>query len=157
MLPAFADISIAIIFFISAFDVSTGLIIAATMVGYVGCTVILSKWKYHYRRERNSADNERQAVIVDAVLNFETVKYYSAEEWETLKYEEALSKHMNAEWSMSAAANLRQAGRKTMMSLGLAVGSLLCAWYVQEGKFTVGDYVLFVAYLEQVSKLLKTF
>lgn len=157
MLPAIADVSIAVLYFISAFDFFTGLIVGLTMIGYVGCTMLLSRWMVHYRREKNAADNARQAAIVDAILNFETVKYYSAEEWEVRKYDEALQRQSNAEWLVSASADMRQAGRRTMMSLGLAIGSLLCAWYVQQGEHTVGDYVLFVSYLEQVYVPLNSF
>ena len=66
------------------------------------------------------------------------------------RYSEALEKHMYAEWLMNASAELRHSARRTMMSTGLAIGSLLCATYVNDGVFTVGDYVLFVSYLEQV-------
>jgi hypothetical protein len=59
---------------------------------------------------------------------------------------------MHAEWLVNMAAELRWCARRTMMSIGLAVGSLLCAVYVNQGAFGVGDYVLFVTYLEQVRR-----
>jgi len=82
MIPAIADVIISLVFFMSFFDLLTGIAVGTTMVGYVGCSLVLTKWKYTYRRDRNTADNLRQAAIVDAILNFETVKYYSAESWE---------------------------------------------------------------------------
>ena len=66
------------------------------------------------------------------------------------RYEDMLSRQVSAEWLVGLSADLRNAARRTMMSLGLAVGSMLCASYVSEGTFTVGDYVLFVSYIEQV-------
>lgn len=82
MLPGVADIIISLVFFLSYFDLLTGLVVAVTMLGYVSCSLVLTKWKYSYRRDRNTADNLRQAAIVDAILNFETVKYNAAESWE---------------------------------------------------------------------------
>lgn len=73
------------------------------------------------------------------------------------RYSEALERHMNAEWLVNLASELRWCARRTMMSLGLAVGSAICAYYVNQGTFTVGDFVLFVSYLEQVYAALKCF
>ena len=55
-----------------------------------------------------------------------------------------------AEWHVTASLSLLNFLQKTMMSLGLLGGSLLCAWTVYTGRLTVGDYVLFVSYVEQL-------
>lgn len=82
IIPAIADVTISLVFFLSFFDFVTGIAVALTMTGYMACSIVLTKWKYSYRRDRNAADNLRQAAIVDAILNFETVKYHAAEAWE---------------------------------------------------------------------------
>ena len=38
----------------------------------------------------NEMDNKQRARGVDSLLNAETVKYYSMEEWEVVKYKEAI-------------------------------------------------------------------
>jgi len=38
----------------------------------------------------NIADNNMEARSVDSMLNFETVKYYGAEEYEVQSYKEAI-------------------------------------------------------------------
>lgn len=38
----------------------------------------------------NQADNKAKARSVDSLLNFETVKYYGAEEYEVEQYKEAI-------------------------------------------------------------------
>lgn len=38
----------------------------------------------------NLADNKAKAKSVDSLLNFETVKYYGAEEYEVQMYKEAI-------------------------------------------------------------------
>lgn len=38
----------------------------------------------------NLADNEQRARGVDSLLNFETVKYYGAEQYEVNRYQDAL-------------------------------------------------------------------
>lgn len=41
----------------------------------------------------NLADNETRARSVDSLLNFETVKYYGAEDYEVDAYREAILKY----------------------------------------------------------------
>ena len=43
-----------------------------------------------FRRDMNLMDNKQRARGVDSLLNAETVKYYSMEDWEVLKYKEAI-------------------------------------------------------------------
>lgn len=38
----------------------------------------------------NESDNAQRARGVDSLLNAETVKYYSMEDWEVFKYREAI-------------------------------------------------------------------
>lgn len=40
--------------------------------------------------------------------------------------------------------------QKTTMGIGLLSGSLICARNVYSGKLTVGDYILFISYVEQL-------
>ena len=54
------------------------------------------------------------------------------------------------EFTFSAVTNLQTSVQRTVMNLGLLGGSLLCVWYVCQGTLTVGDYVLFTAYVEQL-------
>ncbi len=56
----------------------------------------------------------------------------------------------SAEWMVNATMNMLNFIQKTIMSCGMLAGSLLCAWYIYNGKFTVGDYVLFTSYVEQL-------
>ena len=46
----------------------------------------------------NKDDNDRNAKGVDSLLNFETVKYYGAEDYETERYKDAVVKYQKSEW-----------------------------------------------------------
>ena len=53
-------------------------------------TVIITEWRTKYRRQMNLRDNEANAKAVDSLLNFETVKYYEASDWERQRYRDAI-------------------------------------------------------------------
>lgn len=53
-------------------------------------TIYITEWRTKYQRRMNQADNKAKARSVDSLLNFETVKYYGAEEYEVDQYKEAI-------------------------------------------------------------------
>ncbi|TTE66790.1 ATP-binding cassette sub-family B member 6, mitochondrial [Bagarius yarrelli] len=148
--PTIADIIIAIIFFISNFNAWFGLIIFVCMGLYLTLTVIITEWRTKYRRDMNTQDNNAKAKAVDSLLNFETVKYYNAEDYEVGRFEEAILKYQSLEWLTGASLALLNQTQNLIIGLGLLAGSLLCAYFVTEGKFQVGDYVLFGTYVIQL-------
>ena len=58
------------------------------MISYMICTIFITEWRTKYRKRANELDNAMEAKAVDSLLNFETVKYYNAEEFEVDQYEE---------------------------------------------------------------------
>ncbi|XP_054471826.1 ATP-binding cassette sub-family B member 6 [Anoplopoma fimbria] len=150
ILPTFCDIIIAIIYFVSYFSVWFGLIVFTCMVLYLTCTILITEWRTKYRREMNNQDNNAKSRAVDSLLNFETVKYYCAEDYEVRCFEEAILKYQYCEWKSSASLALLNQTQNVIIGSGLLAGSLLCAHLVSEGQFQVGDYVLFGTYIIQL-------
>lgn len=56
-------------------------------------TILVTEWRTQFQRRMNQADNEQRARSVDSLLNFETVKYYGAEQYEVNAYREAIKKY----------------------------------------------------------------
>jgi ATP-binding cassette subfamily B (MDR/TAP) protein 6 len=65
------------------------------MLIYLILTVIITEWRTKYKKEMNKLDNLMGATAVDSLLNFETVKYYGAENYEVEQYREAIQKYQN--------------------------------------------------------------
>ncbi|XP_076603714.1 ATP-binding cassette sub-family B member 6 [Chaetodon auriga] len=150
ILPTICDIIIAIIYFVSYFNVWFGLIVFTCMVLYLTCTILITEWRTKYRREMNNQDNKAKSRAVDSLLNFETVKYHNAEDYEVRCFEEAILKYQHCEWKSSASLALLNQTQNIIIGSGLLAGSLLCAYLVSEGQFEVGDYVLFGTYIIQL-------
>ncbi len=53
-------------------------------------TVFFTEWRTKYQRRLNKSSNKVRAECIDSLLNFETVKYYGAEEYEVRRYKEAV-------------------------------------------------------------------
>ncbi|XP_075465737.1 ATP-binding cassette sub-family B member 6 [Ascaphus truei] len=148
--PTIADIVIGIVYFTSSFNAWFGLIIFVCMSLYLTLTIVITEWRTKYRRDMNTRDNEAKSRAVDSLLNFETVKYYNAESYEVNRFNEAIVKYQVSEWKVNATLAMLNQTQNLIIGLGLLAGSLLCAYFVTENKFKVGDYVLFGTYIIQL-------
>ena len=164
--PTMFDIIIAVIFFITTFSVWYGVIIFVSMVGYLVATVAVSEWRTKFRRTMNLAENESRAIGVDSLLNFETVKYYNAEEFEVDRFGQSIINYQGWEYKFSASLAILNTTQTLIISAGLLAGSLLAGYEVSigeeglgvklfktsnlTGKLTVGDFVLFNTYILQL-------
>jgi ATP-binding cassette subfamily B (MDR/TAP) protein 6 len=54
---------------------------------------MVTEWRTKFRRRMNEADNKQRSTAVDSLLNFETVKYYGAEQYEVNKFDTAILKY----------------------------------------------------------------
>uniref|UniRef100_A0A6Q2Z3J3 ATP-binding cassette sub-family B member 6 n=1 Tax=Esox lucius TaxID=8010 RepID=A0A6Q2Z3J3_ESOLU len=131
--PTIADIVISIIYFVTYFNAWFGLIVFVCMFLYLTLTIILTEWRTKYRRDMNTQDNNAKSKAVDSLLNFETVQ-----------------RHSHLEWKTQASLALLNQSQNLIIGGGLLTGSLLCAYFVQEGKFKLGDFVLFGTYIIQL-------
>ncbi|KAK7466541.1 hypothetical protein BaRGS_00037363 [Batillaria attramentaria] len=154
IIPTLVDCVIAIVFFITTFSYLFGLIILACVTFYIAITFVMTEVRTKYRRSMNKLDNEAKAHAVDSLINFETVKYYGATDFEISRYRDAISKYQEAEWKNHSIVMLWQWMQNTIFTMGYVAGLLLCAWAVVksvgDSHLTVGDYVLFGTYLTQL-------
>ncbi|XP_045448381.1 ATP-binding cassette sub-family B member 6 [Melitaea cinxia] len=149
--PTIVDIIVAVVYFITAFNVWFGLIVFSTMVLYIIATIAVTEWRTKFQRRMNLADNEQKARSVDSLLNYETVKYYGAESYEVVSYREAILNYQKEEFNSLITLNMLNTMQNIIICAGLLAGSLLAiSMVVRTYELTVGDYVLFASYIVQL-------
>ena len=128
-------------------------LVAATLIlvaAYVTFTRIVTEWRTRMRRQMVEHDTYAVARAVDSLLNYETVKYFNAEERETAGYGKAVASYAHAavknEGSL-AALNVGQSLITNLMMAG-AMGYTIWGW--ARGMFTTGDVVLVNTLLAQL-------
>ncbi|MES2354203.1 MAG: ABC transporter ATP-binding protein/permease [Pseudomonadota bacterium] len=114
----------------------------AALVIYIALTVIITEWRTHFRRTMNELDSKANTRAVDSLLNYETVKYFNNEDYETRRYDESLQRWEKA--SVKSQTSLGFLNVTQAMIIASAVTSLmvLAANGVVGGSMTVGDLVL---------------
>ena len=88
----------------------------------------------------NRKDNEAAAKAVDSLLNYETVKYFSAEAFETARYDGAMTGYMRAAIRSRTSLSTVNIGQSFFMTLGLVLVVILASENVlTDGGMEIGD------------------
>ncbi|KAL7746422.1 ATP-binding cassette-type vacuolar membrane transporter Hmt1 [Sorochytrium milnesiophthora] len=148
--PVIVDIIIAVGVISVAFDVYFGLIVFCTMACYVAVTIIITEWRTKFRRQMIELDNKTNQYGIDSLLNFETVKYYNAEDFEVSRYDQAMRKSNVADFKSSSSMQLLNVTQGLVFSAGLFIACLLCSWRVVYDNWTSGDFVMLFTYMVQL-------
>ncbi|KAI1791257.1 hypothetical protein LXA43DRAFT_1011840 [Ganoderma leucocontextum] len=134
VLPTFADIAVALVFFVIYFEWTLAVVIFFVMAAYVSASVVLTQWRTKLRRAMNDRDVAIRGIHTDCLLNYETVKYFNGEEHEGERYREAIRQYQSLEYK----------------TLGLLVGSMIVAMRVVRGQSQPHEFVFFITYLAQL-------
>jgi ATP-binding cassette, subfamily B, heavy metal transporter len=132
------------------FDWRYLVVILLTVAFYIAFTFYATEWRIGIRREMNSSDSDANAKAIDSLLNYETVKYFSAEERETRRYDRAMARYEDASVRAYVSLVVLNAGQAVVFTLGLAAAMVLCAYGIQRGTNTVGDFVMINAMMIQL-------
>jgi ATP-binding cassette, subfamily B, heavy metal transporter len=132
------------------FDWRYLVVIVLTVALYVAFTFYATEWRIGIRREMNTSDSDANAKAIDSLLNYETVKYFSAEERETRRYDRAMARYEDASVRSYVSLVVLNAGQAVAFTLGLAAAMVLCARGIQRGTNTVGDFVMINAMMIQL-------
>ena len=127
-----------------------GVIVVTTWL-YVWFSVKASEWRIGIRRDMNDADTDSMSKAVDSLLNFETVKYFTAEELEAARYDRAMAKYEKAAIRTYTSLSWLNFGQGVIFSAGMAACMALSAWSVMKGEQTVGHFVMINALMIQLS------
>ncbi|WP_322866250.1 ABCB family ABC transporter ATP-binding protein/permease [Aquicoccus sp. G2-2] len=141
---------IAVIFF-WLFDVWYLAVVVVTIAIYVWFTFAVTEWRVKLRREMNDQDTDANQKAVDSMLNFETVKYFGAEEREARRYDGAMKRYAEAALKTAYSLAFLNFGQSFLITGGLAVVMVMAAQGVQAGQLTVGDFVMVNAYMIQIT------
>jgi ABC-type transport system involved in Fe-S cluster assembly fused permease/ATPase subunit len=129
-----------------------GLVVATlVMVAvYIWFTRTITDWRAKLRREMNEVDNQTIARAVDSLLNYETVKYFTAEEREARRYGEALRRYQEAAIKNETSLAWLNIGQSLITNLMMAGAMAYTVWGWSRGAFTTGDVVLVNTLLAQL-------
>ena len=133
------------------FDVWYLAVIVVTIGLYVAFTFKVTEWRVKIRREMNQQDTDANQKAIDSLLNFETVKYFNAEDREARRYDASMERYEGAALRTAYSLALLNFGQSALITSGLVIVMVMAAVGVQNGALTVGDFVMVNAYMIQIT------
>ncbi len=132
------------------FDWRYAAVTVAMIVAYMGFTTKATQWRIGIRRSMNESDTEANTKAVDSLLNYETVKYFGAEDREKARYDKSMERFERASVKAYTSLAVLNAGQAVIFTVGLTVCMVMVVMGIREGRNTVGDFVLVNAMLIQL-------
>ena len=148
--PTIVELALIVAVLLFHFDWRYVVAITITVALYMWFTYLATEWRINIRREMNSSDTDANAKAIDSLLNYETVKYFSAEEREAKRYDRSMARYEDASVRAYVSLAVLNAGQAVVFTLGLAATMVLCAYGIQHGTNTVGDFVMINAMMIQL-------
>ena len=150
ILPTLVEIGLVLGILFVKYDMGYVVITMISLVTYIVFTIKVSNWRIDIRRAVNENGSAANTRAVDSLLNYETVKYFNNEAWESRRYDEQLVKWEEAATRSQTTLAFLNLGQQAIIALGVTAMMWRAANGVVEGHMTIGDLVLVNAFLIQL-------
>ena len=125
-------------------------VVFVMVVVYLAYTYKATQWRISIRRQMNDSDTDANTKAVDSLLNYETVKYFGAEQREAARYDRSMERYEKASTQTYTSLAVLNAGQAVIFSIGMAIVMVLAAQDIIAGRASIGSFVLVNAMLVQL-------
>src|SRR5215472_1076610 len=136
--PTIVELVLIVAVLLLHFDWRYVAVIAATVICYMLFTWYATEWRINIRRRMNESGSDANAKAIDSLLNYETVKYFSAEAREVKRYDRSMARYEDASVKAYVSLAVLNAGQAVIFTIGLTGAMALCAYGIERGTNTVG-------------------
>ena len=150
ILPTLVEVALVLAVLGWRFDAGYVWITLAALAVYIVFTIVVTEWRTRYRREMNELDSKANTRAIDALLNYETVKYFNNEAFEARRYDEGLELFRRAQVKSQSTLSLLNTGQQLVIATSLVAMLWRATEGVVSGAMTLGDLVMINAFLIQL-------
>jgi ATP-binding cassette subfamily B protein len=117
---------------------------------YLWFTTTATNWRMAIRRSMNESDTDANTKAIDSLLNYETVKYFGAEDREAQRYDKAMARYEKLSVNSYVSLAVLNSGQGVIFTIGLTIVMVMCISGIRDGSNTIGDFVLINAMMIQL-------
>lgn len=140
--PTAIEFTFVAIILLGKYEPRFAIVTFVTVAFYISFTLLVTNWRMHYRHEMNTQESKANGFAVDGMLNYETVKYFSNEDFELKQYDETLDKWEGAAVKSQVSMSALNFGQGAVIAVGVTMMMIYAAQGVVDGSMTLGDLVL---------------
>ncbi len=150
IVPTLLEFLFVIGVLLTQYGVNYATVIFSAVVLYIGFSVKATDWRTQYVKLMNKADSNSSSRAIDSLLNYETVKYFGNEQFESERYNTDLT-----EWRLARQQNrlslfALNGGQALIIAVAMTAMVWIAAQQVAEGSITIGDFVLLNTFAIQI-------
>jgi ATP-binding cassette subfamily B protein len=150
LIPTIVEVVLLAAVLLWQFDWRYVAAVLITVVVFMVFTYVATEWRIEIRRKMNDSDTDANTKAIDSLLNYETVKYFSAEEREAARYDRSMERFEKASVKTYTSLALLNTGQAIIFTAGLTATMLMCVSGIRNGTHTVGDFVMINAMMIQL-------
>ncbi len=150
IIPTLFEVLIVVGILFYNYGLSFALIILLSVIAYVAYSVVATEWRTRFVREVNTADSASNSQAIDSLLNYETVKYFTNEQYESERYDKNLASWEQAKRKNRLTMFALNGGQAFIIAIATTSMLALAAIKTAEGTMTIGDFVLINAFMMQI-------
>jgi ATP-binding cassette subfamily B protein len=139
------------------FGVSYAVATLLTVGTYIAFTIKISNWRIGIRRQMNENDSSANTKAIDSLLNHETVKYFTNEEHEARRYDQALARYEKTAVKTVVSLSVLNIGQAFIVGAGVTIIMLMSAYAIVDKRMSIGGFVTLNTYLIQLAQPLGIF
>ena len=150
IVPTLFEIAMVVGILLFNYGVSFAVITLISVTAYGLFSLRATQWRTQFVREMNEADSSSNTRAMDSLLNFETVKYFTNEEFEAQRYDAELQKWEQARRKNRLSLFGLNGGQALIIALSQTCMIGLAAWQVRDGQIGLGDFILINQFMIQL-------
>ncbi len=148
--PTVVELALIVAVLLTVFDWRYVAVVLVTVAFYMAFTYYATEWRIGIRRRMNESDTDANTKAIDSLLNYETVKYFCAEDREAKRYDRSMARYEDASVRAYTSLAVLNAGQAAIFTCGLTATMLMCVYGIRAGTNTVGDFVMINAMMIQL-------
>ena len=117
---------------------------------YSYLTFVITEWRNVFRKRMNKADNDVSTKMIDSLLNFETVKYFSNEDFEANRLDQSLKDYELAANQSRHSLSLLNISQTFIIMAGITIMLVMSVFGIKSGDIDIGGFVVINAYMLQL-------
>lgn len=150
ILPTLIEVVVVLSLLAVKFDGWFAGIAITALVLYIAFTIAITEWRTHFIKQMNELESVAQSHAIDALLNYETVKYFNNEAFEAQRYDTSLQRYRSAAIKSQTSLSLLNTGQQLIIAVGLVAMLWRATQGVVDGRMTLGDLVMVNAFMIQL-------
>ncbi len=148
--PTVIELAMASWVLSSQFDWRLAVVANLTIVIYTVFTFSISNWRIRHRRDLNQTDSEAAGLVVDSLMNYETIKTFGAEGRVVDRYAKAMGDYAQAAVKANTSLQLLNTVQSVVLNIGRFLIVVIAGMGVIHHEMSIGSITACILILQTV-------